>query len=181
MIRILAWLLGLIVTIVAILFAVYLGLRHHDGPMEVIRGGPFQTGELVTTNPAQDWQFLQDRMVVELQLVEPSTSRVMWLVVHDNRLFILSAFMKTKYGRVWKQWPHHAEKDNRALMRVDGKIYPRTLVRLDADAVNQTVIDEFMRKYQVELRKEDVASGATWFYELAPRDLSPGEAVPATG
>lgn len=35
-----------------------------------------------------------------------------WLAVHDDRLFLISGYMTTGYGRTWKRWPHHAAEDD---------------------------------------------------------------------
>ena len=166
--KVLKWfliLIGIIVTL-SVLFFVY--MRFHDGPIEIISGGAFQTGEQVE-GPEPDWSFLVDRATVEFQLMEPATSRVIWLAVVDNRLFVISGYMKTGIGKIWKQWPHYVEQDNRALLRVDGKIYERTLIRLTAEDFNDRIGSEFTRKYGAELKKEDIVSGSTWFYEMAPR------------
>jgi hypothetical protein len=77
--------------------------------------------------------------------------------------------MKTGFGKIWKQWPHYAERDNRALLRVDGKIYERKLVRLSGDSLSPAIAGEFNRKYNAALTKEEINSNSAWLYELAPK------------
>jgi hypothetical protein len=143
-------------------------MRFHDGPLEIIAGGPFKTGELVQ-GPEPDWSFIKDRPTIEFQLFDPETSRTLWVVVDNNKLYLMSGYMKTGFGKIWKQWPHYAERDNRALLRVDGKIYERKLVRLSGDSLSTGIAGEFNRKYNRVLTKEDIDSNSAWLYELAPK------------
>jgi hypothetical protein len=101
--------------------------------------------------------------------MEPATSRVIWLAVVGNRLFVISGYMKTGYGKIWKQWPRYVEQDNRALLRVDGKIYKRSLIRLTGEQFSEKIASEFSRKYGAELKREDISSGSAWLFEMAPR------------
>ena len=166
--KVLKWFLILAGIIVAISVLFFAYMRFHDGPIEIISGGPFQSGELIE-GPEPDWSFLVDRATVESQLMDPESSRVIWLAVVDNRLFVISGYMRTGIGKIWKQWPRYVERDNRALLRVDGKIYKRTLVRLSEEEFNDSIGSEFKRKYGAELNKEDIASGSAWLFEMAPR------------
>ena len=169
--RILTWFLILIGAIAVSIALFFVSMRFHDGPMEIIAGGPFQSGELVQ-GPEPDWSFIKDRATVEFQILDPPTSRVIWLAVHENKLYVTSSYMKTGFGKMWKKWPRHVERDNRALLRVDGKIYERQLIRLTADDWQDGIKSEYIRKYNQRYDKESIASGAIWFYELAPRSVS---------
>jgi hypothetical protein len=166
--KILKWFLILIGTVVFTIVLFFVYMRFHDGPMEIIAGGPFKTGELAQ-GPEPDWSFIKDRPTIEFQLFDPETSRTIWVVVNDNKLYLMSGYMKTGFGKIWKQWPHYAERDNRALLRVDGKIYERKLVRLSGNDFSDGIAGEFSRKYNAGLTKEDIDSNSAWFYELAPR------------
>ncbi len=165
---ILKWILGIVGLLIAIVAFIALYVHQHDGPIEILAGGAFQSGE-PHQGPEPDWTFIKDRDTVELQLLTPPTSRLLWVAVLDGELYIISSYMKTGYGKLWKHWPHHAEKDPRALIRVDGKIYKRTLDRLTAEELPQGLIEEFTGKYTVELDFETVSSDSAWVYRLAPR------------
>ena len=165
--KILKWFLILIGTVVFTIVLFFVYMRFHDGPMEIIAGGPFKTGELVQ-GPEPDWSYIKDRPTIEFQLFEPETSRTLWIAVDNNKLYLVSGYMKTGFGKIWKQWPHYAEKDNRALLRVDGKIYERKLVRLRGDSFSKGIAEEFNRKYNAALTKEEINNNSAWFYELAP-------------
>ena len=109
--NLLKW-LGIIVASIIVLVGVLLvSARFHDGPLEIITGGPFTTGEL--TPAPDDWSFLIDRAQIEFQTMDPTTSRTVWLGVTDQRLFLVSGYMTTGYGAIWKQWPHYLENDDR--------------------------------------------------------------------
>ena len=124
----LKWFLGIIGTLVLAIILLFVALRSHDGPMEILTGGPFTSGELVTN--VTDWQFLDEFSTIELQTMRPPRARVMWLVVHEGRVYVLSSYMNTAIGKFWKQWPRRVAKDNRAIVRADDKLYEFKLERL---------------------------------------------------
>jgi hypothetical protein len=72
-------------------------------------------------------------------------------------------------GRLWKHWPIEAERDGRAILRIDGKLYERQLVRVQDDAVIGPLTQEIRRKYSVPATPEAVKSGSLWLFEVAPR------------
>lgn len=141
-----------------------------DGPLAVIRGGVFTSGELVTSEP--DWTFAKDVTEIEFQLLNPATSRTAWIAVADGRVFIPSGYMDTTFGRLWKQWPIQVEKDNRTILRIDGKLYERHLVRVIDDPIVPAVLAELSRKYGAAgtATVDMVASGSMWLFELTRRE-----------
>jgi hypothetical protein len=162
--------LGLILTVVLAVTGLLVGARFADGPLEIIAGGPFTSGETLT-GPEPDWSFLRDTQEVQFQLLDPERSRTTWVVVHDGKPYIPSGYMNSWWGKIWKQWPFEAEKDGRILLRVDGRIYERQLVRLQDGPNVAPVVAELSRKYAggANLPIEAVASGDLWLFELAPR------------
>jgi hypothetical protein len=91
--------------------------------------------------------------------------------------------MTSTWGRIWKQWPVEAEKDGRAVLRVDGVLYDRQLVRIKEGTQLPSLLSELGRKYlfgSAAISAEDQAQGLTgglqqiadgtlWIFELAPR------------
>ena len=75
------YLIGILVIVVG---ATMIVARFSDGPMELIAGGPFTSGEPVSTEP--DWSFVKDYGTVEFQLLDPAASRTTWLAVVDGRV-----------------------------------------------------------------------------------------------
>ncbi|MCY4660849.1 MAG: hypothetical protein OXF93_13700 [Acidobacteria bacterium] len=139
-----------------------------DPPSAFFGGGPLADGELVT-GPEPDWSFVGDVGVVDLQLVDPPRSRVVWIADHDGKLYVVSGYMGSFLGRLWKRWPVQAERDGRAVVRIEGKRYERTLVRIRSGAdVIEGVSAELGRKYG-GADPGSIESGDMWLFELAPR------------
>ncbi len=143
--------------------------RFSDGPIGLIAGGPFKSGE-PATGPEPDWSFVRDISTIEFALVDPARSRTTWILEHDGRIFIPCGYMQSFLGRLWKQWPIEAERDGRAVVRIGGKLYERQMVRIKEGPVVEPVLEELGRKYMggpVPLAA--VTSDSLWLFELAPR------------
>ena len=154
---------------VLLILLFFLATSFTDGPMGLVRGGAFSSGEVVSTEP--DWRFIKDYDTVEFQLLEPARSRTTWIVEHEGRIFIPSGYMLSTVGKIWKQWPLHAQKDGRAILRVDGKLYPRQLVRITDGPELPAVLAELSRKYanNMPISTAEVESGSLWIFELVQR------------
>ena len=163
--RIFAGLLVLAILVAGLLFSA----RYLDGPLEIIAGGPFKTGEL-SPAPA-DWDFIADRDTIEFQTLNPARSRTVWLAVHDSRLFIVSGYMTTGYGAIWKQWPHYLQEDDQVILRIDGQLYEQRLQRITSGPDIVPVLNEFSRKYGggLGLDVTEVTEGHTWMFEAVDR------------
>ena len=172
MIRLLKW---LVIALVAAALAVWIflySMRLSDGPTALIPGGPFRSGEPVAT--PDDWSFLRDRMEIEFQTMDPATSRTAWVGVHDSRLFLVSGYMTSWYGGIWKQWPHYLGDDGRVVLRVDDSLYDLSLERIMAGPDVVPVLAEFGRKYGgadpgAVTSPEAVTSGSVWMFEAVER------------
>ncbi len=157
---------GVILSIAAFLFA----MGYHDGPLEIISGGAFTTGEM-SQAPA-DWSNLKDRSTIEFQTLDPVSSRTVWVATYEGRMFIVSGYMNEWYAAIWKQWPHYLQNDNRIIVRVDGKLYEQRLERVMSDPAVIPVLNELSRKYLggAEVKSADqVSNGDTWMYEIVDR------------
>jgi hypothetical protein len=169
--KVILWIaLGLLGSLLLLIGVGLIGARFADGPVAIIAGGPFTSGELVT-GPEPDWSFAHDIREVEFQLVEPPRSRTTWILEHDGRIFIPSGYMTTTWGRLWKQWPVEAMKDGRTILRIGNKLYERELVRIEDGPLLAPLTAELSRKYVggAEIPTEAVTSGNLWLFELAPR------------
>jgi hypothetical protein len=166
-VRIVGVLLALLIVSIAVLVV---AARFSDGPLAIVAGGPFKSGTVVD-GPEPDWSFVHDVREVEFQLLEPARSRTTWILDHEGKAYIPSGYMTTWWGKLWKQWPHEAEKDPRILLRIDGKLYERTLVRVQNGPVVAPLLAELSRKYAGgrEIPMDAVTSGYLWLFELAPR------------
>lgn len=150
----------------ALVLALVLGgvaARFADGPLGPFPGGPFERGERVSADGV-DWSFLRDVQEVELQLLEPPRSRTTWVVLHEGRPYVPAGFLDVP---LWKQWPHEAARDGRALLRVHGRIYPVRAEKVTDRTVYEAVAARSAEKYGLgggEASPEDV-----WFFRLEPR------------
>jgi hypothetical protein len=80
--------------------------------------------------------------------------------------------MNSWYGKLWKHWPAEAEEDGRIVLRVDGKLYERQMVRIQEGEVLPPVLAEVARKYLggIVIPVNEVTTGNMWVFELLPRN-----------
>jgi hypothetical protein len=162
--RVLGWLLAGTLAAPA---GITLAARLHDGPLGILAGGPLVAGELAT-GAEPDWSFVRDVPTVELQLRSPARSRTTWVLHARGRAYVPCGYMTSWLGRLWKQWPREAERDGRAVVRIDGRRYARRLVRVTEPALVAELTAELSRKYGVPASPVAVADGSLWLFELAP-------------
>ncbi len=161
---------GLLVALLVVIGGLVVGGRFADGPIAIIPGGPFTSGELVSRQEP-DWSFVRDVREIEFQLLDPARSRTTWILYHEGKAYIPCGYMTTWWGKVWKQWPVEAQKDPRILLRIGDALYERQLVRIQEGPIVAPLLAELSRKYlgSREITMEEVTSGYLWLYELAPR------------
>ena len=162
--------LGVLGSLAVLIGVGVVGARFADGPIAILAGGPFTSGELVT-GPEPDWSFVRDIREVEFQLVEPPRSRTTRILEHEGRIYIPCGYMTTTWGKIWKQWPIEALEDGRATLRIADKLYQRQLVRIEEGPLLAPLTAELSRKYVrgADIPLEAVTSGSLWLFELAPR------------
>ena len=139
------WLVRIVTAFVAMIALVYFGARFHDGPLGPIPGGPLAAGESVTT-PVTDWSFAKDTGEIELQLDARPQSRTVWFFVLDGNGFVPCS-LGYPPGKIWHR---QALVNGAARLRIDGKLYPVVLNKLDDTIVSQMsdrVRAELTRKY----------------------------------
>ena len=163
-------------SIVLLAVIAYGGMRVSDGPVEffpwftISIGGPFRSGEIA--EPPSNWDFIREREEIEIQTLNPTTSRTVWVPVIDGKLYIVSGYMSSTIGRIWKQWPTYLEEDNRIRIRVDSDIYEQRLNRITDGPIAAAVMSEVARKYfggPAEVNPAagaSVSSGSVWLFEV---------------
>lgn len=113
-----------------------------DGPLGPIPGGPLRAGALVDS-PVTDWSFASEVKEIELQLESQGKSRTTWILVRSG-----SAYVPCSLGfPPGKTWYEVAQRDGRAILRIDGKRYPVQLTRDDDPALIDFARAEVKRKY----------------------------------
>jgi len=143
--------------------------RFADGPNQVFSGGPLESGEL-HTGPEPDWSVVSAVPTIELQLLDPPRSRRIWTAEYDGKLYVWSGYMSTAVGRLWKHWPGQAERDGRAIIRIDGIRYERQLVRIQSGDVLEGITAAITSKYPSQTTRAAVEAGDAWLFEAAPRN-----------
>ncbi|MBK49485.1 MAG: hypothetical protein CL768_00380 [Chloroflexi bacterium] len=168
---------GSLVLIILVVISIFTVARFSDGPIgswpiEMVTAGPFKSGDLYDIEEEPDWNFLKEYPIVQFQLINPPRSRTTFIMETGGRIFIPSGYMNSTIGKIWKHWPMEAEEDGRALLRVDEKIYERTMVRIEEGDILKDVLSELSRKYAggFPVSQENIDSGDLWIFELEPRD-----------
>lgn len=157
--------IGAIVGALGFVLLLAIGIaRFQDGPMGFFPGGPLEAGELGTV--PDDWAFVDEIETIEMQLEEPPRSRTTWVIHHDGSAYIPCGI---PHFRLWKQWPHQALENDRAIVRIDGTLYPVRLTKLDqatAPADFEAVATGVSEKYGTP-KIED--PDQLWIFRLDPR------------
>ena len=83
--------------------------RNADGPSILFPGGELVSGEL-HTGPEPNWRFVDDIFTVELQLNDPLSSRLIFILQNVGKIYIASGYMSTTLGRLWKHWAVDADE-----------------------------------------------------------------------
>ncbi|HIM02990.1 MAG TPA: hypothetical protein EYG46_18590 [Myxococcales bacterium] len=162
-----------LLALVVVGIAVSTFARFQDGPVGAVAGGALTSGDWVET-AGLDWSFAANVDTIEFQLLAPPRSRTVWIVYHDNSLFIPCALPNFT---LWKQWPHEALADGRAIIRIDGKRYAVNLVKTEDPGHLGAVLDLVGKKYGSTGPDDQDLSNLVWAFRLVPRpadDRTPG-------
>jgi hypothetical protein len=95
-----------------------------DGPVGIFAGGPLRSGPLADFADV-DWRALDQLHDLELEIVGEGHSRTLWFSVHDGIPYV--ACDLDCVGGVLARWPQQIDRDDRVVVRVDGR---RVLARL---------------------------------------------------
>ena len=153
----------------AAVFTAAIKARGGDGLKYVFSGGRLESGE-IHQGAEPNWEFVKDVSTLEMQLVEPPLSRRVWVAEYDGKLYVWSGYMGTTVGRLWKKWPVQAERNNLAVIRVDGIRYERQLNRIKSGEILDGLSQIIRAKYPSQMSREAVEAGEVWVFELSARD-----------
>lgn len=160
--------LWVLLVLVAAIATAAIKQRFADGPNRVFSGGALVSGDLYL-GPEPDWQFVNKVPTIELQLLEPEQSRRIWTASVDGKIYVWSGYMNSLVGKLWKSWPSQAERDGRAVIRVDGVRYERQLVRIESGAGLDELTALMNEKYSSQATPAAIDAGDLWMFEAAPR------------
>jgi hypothetical protein len=110
-----AALLGLLLALIAV---GALLLSRADGPVFVLAGGPFRSGERVAL-ATLDWEKLDALTELEMEIVGAASSRILWFSVHEGKAYV-ACDLDCVGGRL-SRWPQQIEQDDRVVIRIDGR------------------------------------------------------------
>ena len=158
--RVLRWLGIAVAVLVAAIASVAIGARLSDGPLGPFPGGPLVAGAMID-GPVKDWAFVDSVKEIDLQLLNPARSRTTWIISHKGRAYIPCGFPNV---RIWKQWPHQAVADGRAVIRVGDRRYRVDLERIEDPELVSALTGLMKAKYPAG----EGYSGEIWFFRLDP-------------
>ncbi len=175
--KLIAQIVGIFVMLL-LLTLVTLRLKHQDddGPSVLFPGGKLVSGTL-HEGPDPDWSFTDDVATIELETSDPLSSRRIFVMESDGKVYVPSGYMRSFLGRLWKDWAFDVEEGSKlAVARIDGVRYERELVRVMDPGIIEGVARKLAMKYAggetpetVQQITQSVADGDTWIFEMAPR------------
>ena len=170
--------LGIIILIPAIaMLTIKLDKQNADGPSILFPGGELSSGQL-HTGADPDWSFTDDVPVIELQLVNPLSSRRIFVMESGGKVYIPSGYMRSFLGKIWKEWAFQADEgDGLAVARINGIRYERQLVRVKSGPELNGIVTKLAQKYggrdttpeAIAQSVKTVEDGDLWLFEMAPR------------
>lgn len=102
---------------------------YHDGPIAMFPGGALTSGELISEK-IPEWSIVASVDTIEMQLVaDDNRSRTTWILYHGG-----SAYIPVTLGfPPGKSWHKLAARQGDALVRISGKRYPVTLIKVEEE------------------------------------------------
>lgn len=162
--------LWVLLVLVTAFVTVAIKQRFADGPNRFFSGGALVSGELYQgTEP--DWSFVNTVDTIELQLLDPVQSRRIWTASADGKIYVWSGYMNSPMGKLWKRWPAQAERDGRAVLRINGIRYQRQLVRIPRGEGLEALMATMNEKYSSRATPEAIDSGHLWMFEAQSRTI----------
>jgi len=176
MLRIILQVIGVVVLFGAVtIITLKIDNMDADGPSILFPGGELVTGEL-HSGPDPDWTFTDDVFFIELQLDGPMSSRRIFIMESEGKIYVPSGYMQSFLGRLWKEWAFQAaEGDGLGVARINGIRYERQLIRVSEGEVIEGIAQKMAKKYSggspeaVARGIESISNGDTWIFELASR------------
>ena len=127
---------SIVTVIVTVLVLIYVAARVVPIEPEEQRPGLSLSGTLID-NPQPNWGFVEDRQKIYVQTntwygIPHSVTTISFVV--DNTLYVPCGWCDTK------RWPKNVAADPRVMVKIDGRLYPRTAVRIEDEATRRTIL-----------------------------------------
>jgi len=178
--RIVLQVVGIVVLVFGVtLITLRVDNQDADGPSILFPGGKLVSGEL-HTGAEPDWSFTDDVATIELQLVNPLSSRLIFVMESEGKVYIGSGYMRSALGKIWKNWAFQADEgDGLAVARINGVRYERQLIRIKEGPVLDGIVSKIETKYgggnaspeTIKEAREGVEAGDVWIFEMAPHGV----------
>ncbi len=130
-----------------------------DGPLGPFPGGAMSGDVDPTSRP--DWTVAGETIEMEIRPEDPWSLQT-YAIPHRGELFVPS-FMAPR-----RRWVPVALADPRVLVRLKGKLYPRTLVRVEDAALRAELIGRMAELFGYG-QGSVAGSDDTWYFQLVPR------------
>lgn len=170
MARFFRWTGLFLLVVVAGLALTALAARMSDGPIGAFAGGPLESGERMAAG-LSDWTEFRGVDAIDLQLLEPPRSRRVWIIVDDDgSLYIPSGFVRSL--PIWKHWPHEAVTDGRSVVRIEERLYPVQLVRVEDMPLLSKLGRRLVAKYALPAPEGPPDPEDFWIFRVDPRTSS---------
>jgi len=168
--RIILQIVGILILIPAVtIITLRVDNQDADGPSILFPGGKLVSGDL-HSGPDPDWSFTDDIQTIELQLDNPLSSRTIFIMESEGKVYVPSGYMRSTLGRIWKDWAFQADAgDGLAVARIDGIRYERQLIRIKNGPALDGVVAKLAQKYGPGATRQAVEDGDLWIFEMAPR------------
>jgi len=156
---------GLLLGVVVLVGILIFGARFADGPIALLPGGPFESGEMRPT--PEDWSFAA--AVEEIEFESGGRSRTSWIAVDGGDAFIPAS---TAFPP-GKSWHKEALTDPAAVVRIEGVRYPVELSRVSPESPRfAEVLNRLAEKYPALPGSADAdPAAAVWLFELRERSI----------
>ena len=134
-----------------------------DGPIGMLPGGPFKSGEMLPT--PKDWSFAKSVEVIELET--HGYSRTVWVVVDNRKRAYIPA---SQSFPPLKKWHKEVLKDPKATVRIEGKRYPVTLEFIPPKHPDYSnAIGYLVDKYRGNVPTSNENADPAFLFKLNPR------------
>lgn len=155
----LRWLAYALVGVAVMIAGMFVAARFMDGPLGIIPGGTFRSGE-PATYPAK-WSFAEPIETIEMQLDAGDTSRNTWILVHGDGAYI-PASLSFPPGKTWHL---EADQEGAAQLRIERRLYDVTLRRVSDTELATQLTTTLETKYATGAPDD----AAYWFFAVDPR------------